>query len=350
MGKQKELIFFTGDPPSEDARREYCNPDNPKSPFSKFIGNRKAINRLSRAAFVALGRYNHVANDQNFAFIGPASTGKTTLVKLYVEKTLQLPFVQLNSETIKKGHDIFREIANTCRDTKVGDLSLTLYDYGNQNFILPPMAVFIDEVHNLSKKVVQLLLPACEAKDHTLTTEFGCTVDCKNVCWCIATTDRGDLFDAFDTRFTKISLELYSKKELAQIIHLDHPDLDIKVCELIAKYNSIPREALAFAQDMKLFHQFDKSKSWEEVAKETAEDHGIDPYGMTYRRLKILRVLQNQGSVSRTNLATIAGCKVEELIKFTLPPLIYEQMISVSSKGYAITDAGRNALTMRGIK
>lgn len=324
--------------------------------INSFIGNEQAIRRLSRAVFCAFGKEDHCCSEYSFALCGPPSTGKTHLAKLFA-KTIGLPFVVIEPQMARKVHDIFEEVSSVCENfskdnVKKGDLSL--FDYGESKYIFPPLVIFIDEVHNLKSNVVQGLLKATEPKDRTMITEQGFSVNTRNVCWLIATTDRGDLFDAFDTRFQKITLRLYSKKEMAKIIKLSNPDWSDDVCDLVAKYNSqVPREALAFARDMRVEHEI-YPQDWESVASKVAEDHGIDPFGMTYMRVEVLKAL-GQAPMSASQLPFIVHVKEEELRKYIMPPLLGKTpdrqmpLVTVTSKGYTITGSGLAELDKRGL-
>ena len=345
---QKQLTFKTG---SIEEIRNFVDPSNSNCPYNHYIGNSKAVKRLSRAAFAALGRSNHLCNDQYFALIGPPSTGKTTLAKLHA-KVLGLPFVEIQPQSIKKVHNLFEEINKTCDRYQNGAIKL---ENNNNKFVLPPMIIFIDEVHALSNRVVQGLLKATEHNDCKLITEMGYEIDTRNVCWIIATTDRGLLFDAFDTRFEKIVLNLYSKKEIEEIIIKNFPQLDRKCCELIAKYNNnMPREALSFAREAILTKDMDRC-TWDEAVKTVAEERDIDTFGMSNQRVKILTAL-GQRPIPANQLARIACCKDEELRKFIMVPLVCttqdqsEPLVVVSSgRGYSITKAGLKELDKRSI-
>jgi hypothetical protein len=170
----------------------------------------------------------------------------------------------------------------------------------------------------------------------------------------IATTDRGDLFDAFDTRFQKVVLQLYSQKEMAQIIKLNNPEWDDEICLLVAKYNSqVPREALAFARDMRVEYEMNGRATWEEVAAIVAKDHKIDEHGMTLSRVQVLKAL-GQSPVSAAQMQFVVGVKEDELRKFIMPPLMSrtpdrEPLVTVSSRGYTITMAGLKELDKRGL-
>ena len=67
-----------------------------------------------------------------------------------------------------------------------------------------------------------------------LTIENGWFADCRNVCWIIATTERGLLFPALDNRFRKVHLEMYGAEDIARIIQLDHPHWNMPLCQLAA--------------------------------------------------------------------------------------------------------------------
>lgn len=344
---QRQMSFAVR---SRDDRRWAVDPKNPEFALNKFIGNKEAKRRLSRAVFSALGKENRCCADYSFALCGPASTGKTYLAKLFAE-ALDIPFVSVEPQSVRRVQDIFEEIEKACREHHE-DIALVQNEDGG--YILPPMVVFIDEVHNLRKSVVQGLLKATEPNDRTMVTEDGVRVCTSHVCWVIATTDRGDLFDAFDTRFQKVNLRLYTKREMARIIKMNNPDWDDETCLLVAKYNShVPREALAFARDMRVEHEMNGGVSWEQAAAIVAKDHGIDRWGMTEARVEVLKAL-GQRPISSTQLQYVVHVKEDELKKFVMPPLLArtpasEPLVTVSTKGYTITLDGLAELRRRGL-
>jgi len=332
---------------SKEERCWMVDPKNPNFQLNKFIGNKKAKRRLSRAIFSAFSKPNRSCAEYSFAFCGSASTGKTYLTKLFAN-SLEIPFVSIEPQSIRKIHDIFLEIEKICFKFSI-DIALKENEDGN--YIFPPMVVFIDEVHNLRKSIVQGLLKATEPNDRSMTTEEGICISTKNVCWMIATTDRGNLFDAFDTRFQKVNLRLYSKREMAKIIKLNNPDWDIKTCSLVAKYNShVPREAIAFAKDMRVEFEM-KGSTLPKAARIVAKDHGIDRYGMTLARIEVLKAI-GQRPVSVSQLQYVIHVKEDELKKFILPPLLartpdQEPLVTISTRGCTITPEGLKELDKR---
>lgn len=343
---QQEYRFRVRD---AEQRRFLVSAENPDCPLNKFIGNDQVVRRIRRAAFHALGKNNRDCSDYSFAIFGPPSTGKTYLAKLFAE-FLEIPFIVIEPQSINKTQDIFDavefELKNT--DIKLQPVAPNVYKF-------PPMIIFIDEVHNLKNNIVQGLLKATEPKDRLLVTEKGIEVKTNHVCWMIATTDRGDLFDAFDTRFQKLELQLYSKKQMSKIIQSNNSDWSDDVCGLVAKYNShVPREAIAFAKDMRIEKEMNGG-NWADVAKRVAKDHDIDEYGMTLKRLEVLKAL-GQSTVSSSQMCYVVHVKEDELKKFIMPPLLARTidqpvpLVTMSSRGYSITQMGLEELNKRGIK
>jgi Holliday junction resolvasome RuvABC ATP-dependent DNA helicase subunit len=288
---QTEFIFFPEDsvPPSAANRSWRVSRDNVSCPLNRFIGNDAAVRRLARSAFVAMEKYNHCCSDMSFALLGPSSTGKTTLARLFAE-TVDIPFVEISPKSVSNPMDVLIKIAEVCETSYVetfeGTYSLELVRVRPADgsppspkmnyFWLPPMIVFLDEIHALNNTIIQALLKATEKSDSIFDTGDW-LVNTSNVCWMIATTDRGKLLEAFDTRFTKLFLNLYSTDEMAQIIQLANKDLDFDVCKLVAHYGGrVPGETLAFATEMKREREMNPDDSWDDVAGRIAEESGID--------------------------------------------------------------------------
>jgi len=337
-------------PPTPEERRWAVDRSNPDCPFSKFIGNDKALRILQGAAFKALSHPLHQISDQFFAIFGPSSTGKTTLAKMFAD-TLEIPFIEIHPRAVNSALDIMVKAAEVFENYSPipgGTLELQPYCPGGvrqpNTFRFPPCVIFLDEIHLMTPKLVQSLLKATDKNNPVLDTGKY-TIKCDCVCWMCATTDRGLLFDAFDSRFIKVNLELYSKAELAQIVGIHNPTFNDALCELVAFYGShVPREALDFARQMRIEMEMEPA-DWEDVAKRVASNNGIDEFGMTEQRVRILKAL-SKGPVSKDHMCLVAGCKVEELERFVMPALLVE-LVTVGPRGYVITAAGLKELELR---
>lgn len=310
------------------------------SPLARFVGNARAVRRMRRFAFSVREGTAY----PSVALIGPASTGKTLLARLYA-KEIDCPYSEIGSSTARHVTDIYETIES--------DQGTFVRKDGIDQ--ARPCVVFLDEVHALRSSVVMGLLKAIESSDRTLETEDGYILDTSRISWVCATTDRGDLFDAFDTRFSKILLRPYSREEVARIVGLAFPRFNSDLCAMIAHYSGhVPREAIEFAREVQT--EYDMSRGdLAEIIRHVAEDNQIDEHGMTLQRVAILTAL-GRAPVPAARLASEITVKRKELERFILPPMVARTpdrkvpLVTVSSKGYTITPAGLAELDKRSIK
>ena len=346
---QLQKIFFDeGSEPSHEEKLSRVGlGNNPKSPFNRFIGNAKEVYKLQVAAYTALGKPNHKMRELNFAIIGPSSAGKTTLAKIYAE-SVELPILEVSPKSIVTLEALFREIKDVLKEN-----GIELVECGEKYYILPPMIIFVDEVHAVSPSMIQGLLKPVESKDCIMALQDGTTIDTENVTWMIATTESGKLFGPFKNRFSEVSLKYLKKSDIAKIIKLDHPEIPDDICHLISHYKSrIPRKALEFTSYVKMMKEM-TGQNWEDAVKQAAENEGIDEYGMPSDHLKILKALAER-PVAKNRIGLITGVNTEEIENFTMPWLLTETedqppLVQVTHKGYAITEQGREQLKLRGI-
>jgi Holliday junction resolvasome RuvABC ATP-dependent DNA helicase subunit len=346
-----------GAAPTEEELDIASNPDNADNPLCKIIGQRAAKKRLCRAQRVALKRYNHLWNDLHYLLTGPKGVGKTTLARSFA-KSIKLPYAELSPAEIKTPQDLFDKIASQLERQ---GLPLVADDHGV--FTLPPCVILVDEAHDLKGKraVVTALLKAIAVNDRMLCTEKGVQCKTRNVCWMMATTDRGDLFDALDDRMTEIALGMYTQAEIAEIVELNYgagnvrdglPVMPPDACKLVAHYRPRqPRKALEFAREVRTAKR--PGVSWREAIEEVAGDVGIDKWGWDKRLVQIITIL-GQKPVAKDRLPTMIGVKEAELKNYHLPFLLtttddQEAFVTVTGEGYTITQAGLDALDVRGI-
>ncbi len=212
------------------------------------------------------------------------------------------------------------------------------------------------------------LLNAMEPDDGLMVVKRGRTgsmlVDCKDVCWIGATTEKGKLFDAFANRLgTDIEWRSAAASEVAQIVKqkLDRKaesgeiafSMPLEACEIVARYRRVPREAINFG--LKVIQQRDMlpSDTWDEAAAQVARDIGLDEWGFTRKQVAILAAM-GQRPIAEKRLAAVAKCRMEQVERYELPMLIdYSNggplVVSVTGRGMCITEAGLRELDKRGI-
>lgn len=327
---------------------------NPQCAFHDRIGQDTVVDQLLTVLAQALQNENHVLKGSNaFLFTGPPSTGKTDFAKLLSGKDgLDLPFVETDARQIRNSQDIFELSKSSLKEAGISLTQLTTKN-GQPFFRFPPMVIFIDEIHGLSSIVMDSLLKALEPKDALLVTG-SCYVDCKQVLWIGATTERGSILarkPAFDSRFDKIEFSSYTKEEVAQIIHLNFPHWSEQECQSLAvRSGSIVREALSIGK--KVDRQLDYMRIHGDANRLTAIDKvseqlQIDHNGMSDKQWAVLHYLSRRHPKGATygQLAKVINRTVEELKEVVLPAL----MIVSNDTKPLVTWSGQTYVTEEGL-
>ena len=94
FGEDDPWSAIASEPPTQEERRSLV-----EAGFAGFIGNERAIKKLKASAFDALGKPDHLCRDLAFSIFGPASSGKTTLARLFA-RTVELPFVEISPKAV----------------------------------------------------------------------------------------------------------------------------------------------------------------------------------------------------------------------------------------------------------
>lgn len=264
--QQQRLFWPRTDELTTKEKRWLVN--NRECPLSKFIGNDRAVRRMARAAFVAWGHPNHLC-DRNFALVGPASTGKTTLAKLFAE-TVRLPFVEIDPKSINSLHDVLVEIAEVCQNTMLPDgRSLELVPQKRfhpdfVHFLLPPLVVYVDTDNMLNEELLHALVSA--ANRNLFFTAPGFSANCENICWIVSTTK------PLDSTFTTLRFSPLTTEEIATVVQNQNPDFSSDVCRKIARRVRNPDEAGRFVREMRIQKEM-AGGSWESITDLVGSDY-----------------------------------------------------------------------------
>ena len=370
--------------PSEDQIRTALSMNNEKCPLNEVvlsddnIGNMRILRDF---AFTSLKRFNRSLRGCNFGIYASSGQGKTYVVKQFA-KTIGIPFVFVQSASISNTWDLFeqikdafsehtfeRDVLNNGSPSKCKPIVEWKNEDDNTDFTIPPCIIFFDEAHLIPRKMMKGgLLNAMERDDGMMSirapglkSDFK-IVNCSNVCWIAATTERGMLFDALENRLgTAIEWHSAGVDEVASIIKMKM-DADEElpftmpedVCKMVAKYRRVPREAISFAIKVILRRDIMPSYSWAEACDAVASDIGLDEWGFTKKQVMILSALGKR-PIAESRLTGVAKCRIEQVQKYELPYLMsYDgegpYVVSVSGKGCCITEAGLKELDKRGIE
>lgn len=352
--KQEMRAFFDPTPsrrypqlppkPSEAAVQTLLARNNRNCPLNRIIvspQNEPNLQLMHLMSFSVLSKWNRCPRGNNFGIYCPKGQGKTFIVKRLAE-TWGIIFVFVQSPILKGNYDLFQLMSAAAE--RFGT-PVVPHKTKRADFVLPPMLVFFDEAHRTPKHMMTgSLLNGMEPDDGIMMVrEPGqngnvFTVDCYNVCWSAATTDRGDLFDAFADRLTTtIQWNPATEDELPQIIKagldakVENEELDmsppLEACGIIARYQKTPRLAIhGFGTKVVQQKQFMPSDTWEECCEKVAVMIGLDEGGLTKRQVAILSYL-GQRPIAEGRLGDICGCRQKEVerLRTARPPAILQR-------------------------
>jgi Holliday junction DNA helicase RuvB len=266
--------------------------------FEGFVGNSGPVTRLKRALTIASIEEKRWL--EPIGLFGPKSTGKTELARR-IARALDLPKAELSETLLRSADDLAAKIQQTAEDAGT-PMRMDVDEDGATILRAPPMVVFIDEVHLLKARVQESLLKALEPDDRTLLSSRG-TINTRQVTFIIATTDPGDLGDAFKSRIARFELREYTIEELVQILeahrerHSDIPpeasQFNEECLRIFARVGRlVPRQALRLMRDAarELRAGFMQSGA-ESLRRHYWDLYRADGLGLTDRDRAYLRVL-----------------------------------------------------------
>lgn len=300
------------------------------STWDEYIGQEHVKENLKILLTAAMGR-NELP--EHLLFYGPPGVGKTTLAHV-IAKQLNTPVRVTSGVAIERAADLAAILTNL----EPGDI------------------LFIDEIHQLSKKVEELLYPALEAGRLDIILGKGPsarTVQLELPPFALigATTRIAQVSSPLRSRFGGgvHQLELYTDDEIssilkrsAKLLSFDAPE---DVFDAIAtRSRSTPRAANYLLKRFRDYCSVKEKAPSTELLEEACTLFGIDDAGLSRDDRRYLTTLLHTfrgGPTGMKTLATALNEEVATLEDLYEPYLIMLGFIERTTQGRKITERGR---------
>lgn len=196
--------------------------------------------------------------------------------------------------------------------------------------------LFFDEIHSMKPAVLEGLYKIID-KGTFYDPELCMDLELPKVKFIFATNIISTLPEAFVNRCKFVELQSYSDQELAEIVHLSNPKLELTAIEPIIKASKgVPRIALSLAKSLKAGALTEKL---ENLSEDNVNDllntrFKINPEtGLSEKEFKIVQKVIERGQISSTAIANLVGCTLKDAKTLYIEPLRASEWLAVSTHG-----------------
>lgn len=215
--------------------------------------------------------------------------------------------------------------------------------------------LFIDEIHALDKKVVEMLFPIMA--EGILYAEYQGTMQRFKVSkfTIIGATDRPGLLNpALLNRFQlSLNLKPYTVNEFSQLIRLHMKGFDVSddMCvKVSALCKDVPRILINIVNSIKIYlKSIGKTKLEEQDLAMVREFLGVDELGLDTTDIIMLKYLFNNAFASLQTLASVCGCLTTNIENLHEPYLIKLGFVTKDMRGRRLTQAGWDYVVEKGL-
>ncbi|ATZ17345.1 Holliday junction DNA helicase RuvB [Williamsoniiplasma luminosum] len=294
--------------------------------WAEYFGQKKIIQNLKVFVNSAIKQKKVL---DHIVISGSSGMGKTSLAFL-LAKILKVKMHYLNGPSLQKQSDL-----------------VSVLSFIKENDIL-----FIDEVHALSKELLEVLYPILE--DGKLNVIIGKEYNSKIInlkipdfTLIVATTEISRLADPFLNRFPiKFELDNYNLNEIEDLIMINAQKLNLNFApscsKILANHSrSTPRIAINL---LKRIHDFvindDKDLVDEKYLHDILHRMEIYPKGLILNDIKYLNYLNSHKILGLNNMSQYLNLNQDHILHFIEPLLIRNSFIIRTPKGRVITEQG----------
>lgn len=260
---------------------------------------------------------------------GQSGCGKTALVNILKNETGYDEIVTVMGNSVKNYEEIYNIVASVVN---------------NHTRFHKRVILFIDEIHNLPKKVQEILFPVLD--ERVIYNSDGTRVPVYSMTLVGATTDSGKMLIPFRNRFhvnvdvTKHTIESVHQILSGYVLQNYGVEANPTIIEHIAnRSRGVPRTGILYLEG--LLAKFKTPPDITvELVEQWFEERGIDQIGLTYRDREYLAFLKKSGSVGLDSVAFSTQLDKTLIADEIEPYLLQLGFIVKTSKGRMITGIG----------